>query len=249
MLSSFLLPFINHQQFIFKFKPSQKTYGKIIKVKKTFWTSENKPIYKYNYSFTDEKDLSYSGKSYSVEILNITQEVTVKYITENPKISVVENMRPALFPLTLILIPLVVLFSGFLFIFAGFEKGSTLNRLLKYGRLTYAELKEKKETKLFFKGSPVYKLFFEYTDIDQKQKHITFKTHRMDKLSADGKEPVFYDPLKYKKAVMPLSLTSEVIYTEAGDLSCQNPAKKLTLLLFPLSAAAVLILTAWFYLN
>lgn len=250
LITAFIIPFVNYHSVVFQFKSTDMAQAQIEKTKKTFWSFAGKKLYKHEYSFKDKTGKIFVGKSYSVESeFKTPAGVYVKYVETHPEISSIRDMRPAVFSITLLLFPLCMMFIGLVMALTGYQRGRDINILLTYGRVTQAELKEQKETNKFFKGMAVYKLIFEYTDIDKKLRKITFKTHRTDRLSPDKKEPVFYDPLKYQKALIPLSLPSDALIGEDGGLSCENPLQKTLNILFPLSSIIGFVLSIFIYLE
>lgn len=244
LLGLLLLSLVDYQNFFFGFKTTAFTKAKIEKTKKTLWQGKGEKLYKYFYTFEDEKGRIFAGKSYDLQSKFSLPDAQVKYVKANPKISVVVGMRGGVFSASLLLFPLFLALMGLITALSGYQKGRSANLLLKYGRIALADLKEQKQTGKFFKGTEIYKLVFEYINIDGKPKKIILKTHRTDKLSPDKKEPVFYDPLKYHKALIPIAVPCGVVI-EPEKLTCENPVKKLTCLLFPLSSLVAFLMVLY----
>ena len=248
LITGVLLPFVDYQSAVISIKPTELTVADLTDVKKTFWSLGETTLTQYSYSFKDKQDKTYTGKSYSAkENLPKLPKMAIKYVVKNPKISVIEGMRPAVFPLPMIIFPALLLLAGLLLILFKYQKGRAVNKLLKYGQITWGKVSSKEETKEKINGKPVYKLTIEYTDVDKKPNKIIFSTHRVDKLSSEQTEPVFYDSLKHQKPITPLQFAGDIIVTDFGDFTCENPKSKLLILLFPLSSIVALGGVLFFY--
>jgi len=215
----------------------QSTRGIVTKIEKhTSSTggrhSHRTTTYWHYYSFKGPDGAEYTGVSYGDWPAKVGEEVTIKYPKGRPEISRIEGMRANVVgPVGLI--PIVFPVIGLSFVAAGFRKGMKANRLLANGELGKGHLKSKIKTKSKINGQPVYKLTFQFTT-PQGTSHEAFaKTHLPEKLEDQKEEPLLYEPMYPKNAVMLDNLPGRLRIDEDGNIRAESPLLALSSLVVP----------------
>ncbi|MFH1824305.1 MAG: hypothetical protein ABH873_03655 [Candidatus Firestonebacteria bacterium] len=121
----------------------------------------------------------------------------------------------------------IVLEIGLVFlVLTSIYKGIRNIVFLKYGKLTFAELKEKKKTIIRSSGSPtvILTFIFKYSVKDKEYIHIYKPQYNKTKLLEDeGKEPILYLEKNPEKALLLDSLHSRINLDIDGNFKLDKP--------------------------
>ena len=127
---------------------SPKTEGFIYDIKPTNATIDELTVYAYHYDFYSPNGHKLEGVSYyeGKYFKDINETVIIKYLEENPAISVIENARMSMIPAEFLFLPLIFLVIGLFLIFRGIFKRKKNLYLLMYGEIATAKIINKDRT-------------------------------------------------------------------------------------------------------
>jgi len=189
--------------------------------------------YQHYYSFKGPDGVEYTGFSNQDFSRKVGEKVTILYPKDMPDVSKISGMRASVIgPMGLI--PVIFPVIGLCLVIAGFRKGLKANHLLANGELGKGQLKSKEKTKTQINKQPVYKLTFEFSTPEGTSYEVFAKTHLPEKLEDQQEEPLLYEPMCPKNAVMLDNLPGAPRIDENGNIRAGSPLVALLNLIIPL---------------
>ena len=215
----------------------ENTRGVITEIEKHVHRRErgrgsNKTTYSHFYSFKGDDGTEYTGVSDGDWSGKVGEEVTIGYVKDRPEVSRISGMRANVVgPIGLLLVIFPAIGLGF--IITGLRKGLKANRLLANGELGKGRLKSKVKTNMQINDQPVYKLTFEFSTPEGTSYEVFAKTHLPEKLEDQQDEPLLYEPMYPKNAVMLDNLPGAPRIDENGNIRVGSPIVVLLNLVIP----------------
>ncbi len=215
----------------------ESTQGTVTKIERHTSRSgrhgrHRKTTWWYYYTFKGPDGEEYTGVSHGNRPVKVDDEVTVKFPKGRPEISRIEGLKSFVTgPEGLI--PLVFPVVGLVFIMFGFKKGLKANRLLADGELGKGRLKSREKTNTKINKQPVYKLTFEFSNSQGTSYEVSVKTHLPEKLEDQQEEPLLYEPMNPKNAVMLDDLPGSPRIDENGNIRAGSPSAALLSFVIP----------------
>jgi len=240
--------------------PLQTARGTVTAIEKTGFAEDGRehklshgpPIYRYRYEF-DTGGQTFRGASYHTgEMQDVTVAaagaVTVEFPQDQPQHSRIQGMRADIFEPRVMLILLFPLGLAVALFFA--LRGGRRNvHLLQNGLLTTAALVSKEGHYKTWRGSPhIYNVTFEFQDTQGQPRTITYVAPKSkSKLYEDQpQQPVLYDPLNERRAVLLDALPGRPRIAADGTLQSSSPQWDWLVLLLP---AAVILGHGWYFVR
>jgi hypothetical protein len=222
----------------------ERAAGRVVGVEKTGISvggsrgSPGTPVYACRYQFQGPAERTYEGVSFTTGLAHKAgQAVTVEFPKGAPGTSRILGARTAKTgPLGLIslIFPLV----GMAALLGGIPGKVRGVRLLRDGVQTTGVLVDKAPTHTRINNRTVYKLTFEFTAADGGKHQAVAKTHLVEKLEAEPRERLLYDPYSPSRAVMLDAMPGSPRIDENGQIRVDSVLKTLAGLVIP---AAVIV--------
>ena len=218
----------------------ENTEGSVFEVYETNASVGERSVYAYNYRFIDDQgneweDVSFStGKRYSKG-----SSVAIEYPQGKPKYSRIKGLRRSQFSPWMLLMYLLPA-SAIGFLIYNFKKSLLYIKLFRQGILTEGRLIEKTATNTSINDQTVYKLTFMFKANNGQEYLVTEKTHQVDSLLDDEKEPLLYDEARPDKATLLDHLPGNVEINDETVGSVGVISSFISLILPALSVVAVL---------
>jgi len=223
--------------------------GVVVASRDTNFSENDVDVYAHTYRFTGPDGADREGVSYATgRRLEAGTNVTVEYVSDDPAISRIRQMRREPFSVEgwggLVSLGVLSVFAviGVVFIATGVRKGMKANRLLASGRLALGRLRGKRPTNTSINDRPVWEFTFEFQGDDLRPHQVKARTHKVARLSDPRGEFLLYDPVDPARAVLLDNIPGAVRINDLGQLETDRPGKVLASLLLPagvLSAHAV----------
>ena len=213
----------------------ENTQGVITKIEKhtaSRGKHGTRTYYQHYYSFEGPDGIEYTGFSKQDYSLKVGEKVTILFPKDIPNVSKISGMQASVIgPMGLI--PVVFPVIGLCLIIAAFRKGLKANGLLANGVLGKGRLKYKEKTNTQVNNQPVYKLTFEFSTPEGTSYEVSAKTHMPEKLEDQQEEPLLYEPIYPKNAVMLDNLPGAPRIDENGNIRAGSPLVALLSLVIP----------------
>jgi hypothetical protein len=214
----------------------ENTQGVITKIERRTTSSgkhrSSRTYYQHYYSFEGPDGVEYTGFSNQDFSRKVGEKATILYPKNMPDVSRISGMRASVIgPMGLM--PVIFPVIGLCFVIAGFRKGIKANHLLANGELEEGRLKSKDKTNTQINKQPVYKLTFEFSTPEGTNYEVFAKTHLPEKLEDQQEEPLLYDPMYPKNAVMLDNLPGAPRIDEHGNICAGSPIVVLLNLVIP----------------
>ncbi|MEI6196478.1 MAG: hypothetical protein WCS42_19330 [Verrucomicrobiota bacterium] len=198
-------------------KTSASEGGRTIITKTTTTKEEGIPVFAYHYKF------SVGGKDYEgLSYFTGTREpsgatVIVEFPPGKPEGSRIRGMRRKLFGLGAVF---VFLFPaiGFGVILVSLMRGWKNIRLLVDGETALGRLISKEDTESKMGNKVIYKITFEFTDLNGELRKTVAKTENPARLEDEIFERLFYDSKSPDRSVLLNSLSGNQSLNEHGEL-------------------------------
>ena len=179
------------------------TNVEIISTEATSATENERPVYKYNYSYKTLNEKEYKGFSYSSDSPNFKNGgKKVQYLEDNPSISKIVGMRKGTFSPWILLILSIFPIIGVVMSYIGLKKNLEYIKLVKYGKIAFGTFSHSEPTGESINKQKVWKYFFDFTADDDNDYLGCGKTHIAQRLRDEEKERLVYNPQNPNENVM-----------------------------------------------
>ncbi|MFE5324540.1 DUF3592 domain-containing protein [Paenibacillus sp. NPDC056579] len=183
--------------------------GQVTSVLPTNASINRAKIYAVNHQFTIQTGETISGTSYAADtIFRAGDNVSIHYPAGKPEYSRIIGARGNMFPLDLIFVYLFPI-AGALFTYFCLRQYIRSVPLLTKGVLAKGTLISKEETILSENKKPVYKLTFQYKDMDGNIHQASVHTSLPEMLEDDHEEALVYDSNRPGNSLMIDSIAGE----------------------------------------
>jgi hypothetical protein len=204
--------------------PLQTAPGKVTSVDQTSASEggsehhSGTPIYRYDYQFT-VAGVAYQGTSFQAGIsAKSGDKLTVEYPAANPARSRIQGMRRAVFgpgPIFALVFPIV----GFGLVAAITYGGWKNVQLLVHGETAMARFINKEKTNQEINERAVFKLWYEFADINGVRQRIFIKSSAPETLETEASLGLFYDAAKPGTTLWMADLPAQTRPDERGQIN------------------------------
>jgi|GEM_PF-4926166 len=171
-------------------------------------------VFSNHFSFYHEGKL-HKGITKSIEEeYQKGDEVGIEFQYDNPSNAQIEGHD--LWPAE-ILVPVGFGILALIVIIVRIRKGLLVISMLQKGHLAWAKLLKKEGTGVFLDQHEVFKMTFEYRDLQNQRHRIIVKTHVNEELEDDPEEPVLFEPRNPQNAIMFDQWDLYASWTENGE--------------------------------
>lgn len=175
----------------FRFGGAVETQGKVTAAEATSASVNDRDVVENRFEFTVD-DQTHHGVSYTTGgTVRVGEEVTIKYVPSNPRMSKIKGQRNNLFPGFVMLFVGIFPMVGLLIVGSVLATRVKALRLLVHGFEALGKLVDKKATGTVINDDRVYKLTFEF-EVDGKSHKCIAKSHKTERLEDDELEPILY---------------------------------------------------------
>jgi len=166
--------------------------------------------------------------------------MTAEFPPDRPDRSRIRGMRRAMFDRS---VAMVFLFPvvGLCFILPRLSQGAKNLRLLANGESAQGCLINKVPTNVKVNGRFVYKLTFQFTDLNGQTRQAIAKTNLPEKLEDNRSELLFYDPQDPANSALLDNLPGNQTLTDRGELLPCKSGMVLRAVFVPFVALAVVV--------
>lgn len=182
-------------------RSTEKVTGTIKDVRSSSGTINGQRVMIYTYAFTVQEEVYerdfYSEKSH----FGLNKEVSVEYLSSNPKVARVAGTRNAPFPGFIIFLILTFTTLGATMIFFSLKGTIKKSAILLNGAVSHGKLISKQRTLGNINKRPIYKLTFEF-EVNGKTYTNTTRTISSRQLEDEEKEKLIYDRSDPSQSVM-----------------------------------------------
>lgn len=227
--------------------------GVIQGVGETNFSSDDRRIYEYAYSYRDALGIERTGKSYSQRMrIKSGDACTVEVAKLKPSLSRIEGMGRTpmgMAGLFVLLFPII----GLSLIVSTSRKGMRVVRLLREGNLAYGKFTHKAKAADLCRqrvknapriteenDRPVYRLYYTFKAVDGGKHEACVDSSTTEDLIDDEFEPIVYNPNKPEEAFLMDSLPGKIRFDDLGRIVFRDgsPYSALFLLILPVITIA-----------
>jgi len=177
--------------------------GELISTNPTNTTINERIVYEYNYIFNSPNGKTYSGVSYLNQEQSFTNnKVQVKYNSSKPENSCIVGMDTSSFPIWMLLFVIIFPIIGILLLYFGVKKGMKNIRILQFGKIALGTYNRRETTNASVNNRPVYKFYFDFIAHDNISYTATGETYQTHKVEDERLEPIIYNSVNPKEAVI-----------------------------------------------
>jgi hypothetical protein len=213
----------------FRFDENSPTVkGTITHIKSTGASVNKQYIYAYHYKCSLGEGVSYETS------MNVEEGSTVEivYVSSNPKIHKIKNMRTKPFGLEVLFV-LIFPIIGVIIAYFGIRKGLNAVHILEYGEVGYGRYVRSEATNVRVNRQMQYKLFFEFQAKDDKMYEAVATTHLTRKLTDESVEQLVYLPDNPEKSILIDEYAGISKFDERGSITFRPETKHYLPLILP----------------
>ncbi len=161
------------------------------------------PVIAVHFAYKLPSGEAHTAVSYSEgEIYKENEEVEIQYVASEPHLAKIVGLRAGEFGFWPMFITLPFSVIGLIFIIITFKSGKQSIRILENGKIGYATFIGKEATGSRVNNQIVYRMFFEFSDENEKIFQVSAATHSIRKLMDESFEKVIYLPKNPSEAVL-----------------------------------------------
>jgi hypothetical protein len=204
--------------FVWFWGATESAHAQVLGSYDTHASVNDSPVTRYVYRF------EHDGRAYEGEAFGSRPDdpVVAEWPAGDPETSRLRGLRRDVFPWPASFV-VIFPFLGFLLLLAGLRVGWRAGNLFTRGRAAGGRLVDKRPTNTHVNDQPVWKLTFEFHDQRGQAHRVVAKTHRPQKLLDEREEPLLYDPVNPKRAVLMDSLPGNPRLSEDGTIGSGSP--------------------------
>jgi len=187
------------------------TQGIITGFQETEYTTNDKPLFSYNYRYSDASESIYFGNFLEFEgQYSIGQPVDIEYLIKAPSSSRFMGRDRKNFDQIMFLGGIGAIVAGLFFLIPSSRRTRRERKIIMSGLPTEGKLVLAEPTNLRVNEQPVYKLTFEFRSGRNTSERCSIRSHLIRNLSNEHKEKLIYDPRTPSNAIVIDTLPSPV---------------------------------------